>query len=576
VAERVDVCIVGSGFGGSISAFRLAELYAAAGQAPSVMVLERGPRHLHTDFRQSMDVDHLARVYGLIQGQGAQIVVGNGVGGGSNLYLAASLRSPSETFERRDHHPNDGPDRRMWPAQISRQALDPYYTRVEQALRVQRPTWKQVAKSGGLWAATLDRGGYTCDRVPLAIDLNRCIQAKWCHTGCIFAAKNSVITNYLASAEQLGVQVRPNYEAQLIRQSVSRPYRYIVTFAELDNEGANPTRQPTGRTIDVECKVLILAGGAMGNSPLLMRSRVNLPSLSTHLGKHLGINGDHIAAIEYDEQRVKDALGLPGFGQTYKGNHITTMTYDFWTGKPGASGDGTRFTLQEIYLSSLPHILYDDGRDPSGEPSWWGLQKKQGLSTFNNHIEILAMVEDTSDGEFFAAPQTGGTERPNAGPVWIGLFNYQLSDQTVRVREAADEAIKTVLQRSGLGRFMKFTFRTANASHPLGGCRMADSKDLGVVDHRNEVFGYEGLFCMDSSSIPTSLGVNPSLTISAVCERACEQLVARASDYGLPAKPAAFTAGVPGVYLGPHVQPVRSRSDRDVDAKVAHYSALYP
>jgi choline dehydrogenase-like flavoprotein len=156
--------------------------------------------------------------------------------------------------------------------------------------------------------------------------------------------------------------------------------------------------------------------------------------------------------------------------------------------------------------------------------------------------------------------------------VWIAPFRYELSDQTVQVREAADQAMQNVLARSGLGRFMKFTFRTANASHPLGGCRMADSADLGVVDHQNEVFGYEGLFCIDSSSIPTSLGVNPSLTISAVSERALDQLVQRAADYGLPAKPAGFAPGVPGVFLGPHETPVRRRSDRDVDAKVRSYA----
>jgi choline dehydrogenase-like flavoprotein len=296
----------------------------------------------------------------------------------------------------------------------------------------------------------------------------------------------------------------------------------MVHVSEIDNEGPNPTRQPSGNTFDVECKVLILAAGAMGNPPLLMRSRPNLPSLSDHVGKHLGINGDHIAAIEYDARRVRAALSLPGYGQIYKGNHITTMTYDFWVGKPGNQYDGTRFTLQEIFLSTLPHVLYDDGREPAGEPSWWGLQKKEALSTFNDHIEVLAMVEDTHDGEFFGVPPNGGHVRPNPGPVGVGLFNYQLSDQSLRVREAANDAIRSVVERNRLGRFMKFTFRTANASHPLGGCRMAESKDFGVVDHRNEVFGYEGLFCMDSSSIPTSLGVNPSLTISAVAERACE------------------------------------------------------
>jgi hypothetical protein len=101
---------------------------------------------------------------------------------------------------------------------------------------------------------------------------------------------------------------------------------------------------------------------------------------------------------------------------------------------------------------------------------------------------------------------------------------------------------------------------------------MADSKDYGVVDHRNEVFDNEGLFCIDSSAIPSSLGVNPSLTISAVSERAVAQLIDRAADYGLPAKPAGFAPGVPGVQLGPHTAPVRRRSDDAVDAKVRSYA----
>ena len=145
MAEQVDVLIVGSGFGGSITAFRLAELYHAAGGNPrSIVVLERGQRYKHNEFRQSMDIAHLSDVYNLVQGNGAQIVVANALGGGSNLYLAASIRAPTETFERRDKRPGDGPDRRMWPRAISRHSLDPYYARVERGLRVNRPTWNQV------------------------------------------------------------------------------------------------------------------------------------------------------------------------------------------------------------------------------------------------------------------------------------------------------------------------------------------------------------------------------------------------------------------------------------------------
>lgn len=144
MTQRVDVCIVGSGFGGSIAAWRLAELYRAADADPSIVVLERGPRYGHRDFKQSLDVNHLSDVYGLIQGQGAQVVLANLVGGGSNLYLAASLRAPSETFERTDTHPDDGPRRRMWPRELSRRTLNPFYARAEAALRVRQPTWRQV------------------------------------------------------------------------------------------------------------------------------------------------------------------------------------------------------------------------------------------------------------------------------------------------------------------------------------------------------------------------------------------------------------------------------------------------
>src|SRR3954465_2851391 len=331
MAERVDVCIVGSGFGGSISAFRLSELYRAAGvDAKNILVLEGGARYKHTAFPPSMPLDNLARVYNLIQSSGGagsvtapgpngvQVVTANAVGGGSNLYLAASLRSPQETFERRDHRADDGEDRRMWPKQISRKTLDPYYARAEAGLRVRRPTWNQVSKSGGLWAATLNAAGYTCDRVPLGIGPPPCVDAKWCHTGCIFGAKNTLNTNYLASAEAAGVRVRPNRQAEQIRRSSTAGYRYVVRASVIDNEGAAPTRQPTpGETDEIECKVLILAAGAMGNPPLLMRSREALPSLSNQLGHHLGVNGDHVAALEYDPKKIRELLKLPGYGQFY-------------------------------------------------------------------------------------------------------------------------------------------------------------------------------------------------------------------------------------------------------------------
>lgn len=572
MAERVDVCIVGSGFGGSITAWRLAELYRAAGaDSKNVVVLERGRRFEHTEFKQSMSIEHLSNVYNLIQsssGSGGQMVVANAVGGGSNLYLAASLRAPREIFERRDHNPADGPDRRMWPAEVSRAALNPYYARAERALRVRQPSWNEVSKSGGLWAATLNAAGHTCDRVPLAIDFGRCVDAKWCHTGCVFGAKNTLNTNYLHAAESAGVRVRQNRQVESVRRSTTDGYRYVVTASVMDNEGDNPTRAPvSGQSEEIECRVLVMAAGAMGTPPILMRSVQNgeLSSLSPRLGKHLGVNGDHVAAVEYDPKKIRDVLKLPGYGQFFKGKPITTMTYDWYAGRPGHENDGKRFSLQEIFLSSLTNFLYDDGREPEGEPSFWGLQKKQAVASWSDRIEILAMVEDTHDGEFYAvSPSGGGAEKPNAGPVTIGLFAYTMSEQSLAVRAEANKAIKSVVERRGLARFLSLTeTRGAYCAHPLGGARMAASKDMGVVNHLCEAFDNEGLFCIDSSAIPSSLGVNPSLTIAAVSERAAEGLVRRSKDLGLPAAPAGFKAGTtPPVHVGDRVVPPLPRRRR--------------
>jgi hypothetical protein len=441
--------------------------------------------------------------------------------------------------------------------------LNPYYALAERGLRVQRPTWDEVSKSGGLWAATLASQGYTCDRVPLAISEERCVNVKWCHTGCIFGAKNSLITNYLWAAENAGVQVRPNLQVEQITQSSSRPYRYFVQADVMDNEGTNPTRAPTGQQVQLECKVLVLAAGAMATPPLLLRSQPFLPALSDQVGKNLGVNGDHVAAIEFDPARVRSVLGLPGYNEFYKGKPITTMSYDWWVGRSGNAYDGTRFNLQEIFLSTLTNFLYDSGRTLPGGPSWWGLQKKQAIAHWANRIELLAMVEDTNDGTWYAPPPSGAAERPDAGPIAIGTFNYTMSEQSVAIRAAANQAMAQLAAYRGLGRFMALAeTQGVYCAHPLGGARMAETPDLGVVDDVGAVYGYEGLYCIDGSIVPTSLGVNPSLTISALTERCAKSLIARGADFGLPQRPATLQAGVPPEHVGERVVPKTARSRR--------------
>src|SRR3954463_14224028 len=96
MAERVDVLIAGTGFGGSIAAYRLAESYRAAGANPNaVVMLERGGDYGHLDYKQSMDLDHLSKVYRLVQGQGGQFVTANAVGGGADLHPPTQILAPN-------------------------------------------------------------------------------------------------------------------------------------------------------------------------------------------------------------------------------------------------------------------------------------------------------------------------------------------------------------------------------------------------------------------------------------------------------------------------------------------------
>ena len=234
------------------------------------------------------------------------------------------------------------------------------------------------------------------------------------------------------------------------------------------------------------------------------------------------------------------------------------MSYDHWVGKKGNAHDGTRFTLQEILLSQLTNFLYDDGRAPEGRAELVGA-REEALD-----LDLVAPHRDPGDGRgddgrrVLRAPRRAATATCSRTAARSGSASSTTRSPSSRRESArsADEAIRKIAERRGVGRFLKLTETNGvYASHPLGGARMADEPGFGVVDDAGEVFGSEGLFCMDSSIIPTSFGVNPSLSISAVCERAAAKLVARAADFDLPAPPPGLKHRPPGVHVGPRVKP---------------------
>ena len=149
MSETADVVVIGTGFGGSIPGY-----YLAAGGARVVM-LERGPRLAAEDFAQTFEIGVYTRIVDYIRGTGVDVTAGNCVGGSSVIYFAASLRAPTFVFERMGTL-----GRRLWPAAISRETLDPWYRRVEKILPVAQQRWKDVSYAGGVWAAACNRAGH--------------------------------------------------------------------------------------------------------------------------------------------------------------------------------------------------------------------------------------------------------------------------------------------------------------------------------------------------------------------------------------------------------------------------------
>ena len=340
MAERVDVCIVGSGFGGSISAWRLAELYRAADVDPkNILVLERGPRFKHTDFKQSMYIGHLERL------QPDPVHAGDGRPGRGRERGGRRL----EPLPRREHPraarrdlraPRSPPRRRPGAADVAEGAL-------AQGARPLLPTRRAgaarraAALEPGVEVGRPVGGDAECRQLratasPCAIDLELCQNVKWCHTGCIYGAKNTVNTNYLGAAEDAGVVVRPArrwsaFAAPRRTDTATSSRRRSST-----GRGRNPSRQPTGETEEIECKVLILAAGAMGEP-------ADPDALALGPGEPLGrwdaTSGSTATTSPRSirPQKIRDVLGLPGYGQFYKGRPITTMSYDFWHGRRAAS-----------------------------------------------------------------------------------------------------------------------------------------------------------------------------------------------------------------------------------------------
>ncbi|WP_030057300.1 FAD-dependent oxidoreductase [Streptomyces novaecaesareae] len=537
--ESTDVLIVGSGFGGAIAAYHL-----AAGGA-RVTVLERGP------WLEADDFDHdfllgssYTRIFDFVVGDGMSLLGGNCVGGGSVVYFAAMPRAPRFVFDRQGSI-----GRRMWPAAIDRDVLDPWYDRVVEALPITQQDWNDVTYAGGLFAAACEHAGRTANPVPAAIDRAKCTNCNWMMSGCRFDAKRSLLLNYLPAALAHGAEIRPLHEVQHLARTDDGGYR--VHYNVIDD---TDYRVHVGSgTIDA--KIVVLAAGAGATPVILQRSEATLGTMPHAVGRYFSGNGERLNTAVVNEDRARDLLGLKrADGRAFRANQIGKgPVVASWDNLDGSLPEHSRFSLEQLYFPPGFGTILAQVPDATG-PSWFGVEKKELVRQWQSWLTVFTMVEDDNEGVFGPPPPTGNAARISQQMLGRGTISYRPTANTLRGWAESDAVVKDILERDGLARVMPWTNDLVGAYtvHPLASCRIGDDPQTSALDDRQELRNHPGIFVTDGSAVPGALTVNPALTISALAERAIPGIVRAAQErgvdvrYGAPS-PDGGTSGRRGV-----------------------------
>src|SRR5881397_2920575 len=232
---QTDVLVIGTGFGAAAPALRLAQAGA------KVVMIEKGPRVQTADFRQTSDPKYVLKYLKGTPGDNLKLTYAEALGGGSGFYEMISLRAPSLAFEQLD---DDG--RLLWPADVDRRSLDPYYDLAERMLHVSQIPVEEIPKTGLVFAHLMRNLGYSVDRCRYAV--RGCQGSGFCVTGCVYGAKQSLFLNYLPQAVAAGAEIATDVEAIAIQPIApvrwrvgaalrDVPYRYRVT-ARRRSDGA--------------------------------------------------------------------------------------------------------------------------------------------------------------------------------------------------------------------------------------------------------------------------------------------------------------------------------------------------
>lgn len=519
MAEHFDVIVIGTGFGGAISACRLAQAGA------KVLILERGrrwnpetyPRKLGDPWFYWHEQPHKhngwldVRLF-----KGMAVAQGAGVGGGSLCYSSVVMEADAERF-------TEG-----WPPEITYDELKPYYARVCEML-VPRPIPEgQRTRRFRLLEQAAEKLGYgdRVESVPLAIrfdpeyryDLHDPIDAKHskpfvnaqgvrqgtcvhlgnCDIGCDVQAKNTLDLNYIPAAEASGADLRTLHRVRSIAPLGSG---YEVSWDAIDQEDLRPGSARADK--------VIVAAGSLGSTEILLRSRDEhrtLPEISRQLGVHWSCNANFLTPATYPREVPVEQ----GIGPTISAG------LNFMDGKI----DGQRFFVED---DGFPNLLLNAlGAATAGRGGRLAGQLREhlsrGLDEKNPQRQVMIWLGeglDAADGRLSLARQFPQLWKRELDLAWDVSRSKPVIDAILATHRRLTEAGGGKLHIPPYWKRLQGLITV----HPLGGYPMGRDASDGVVDHRGQVFGYPNLYVADGAILPRPTGRNPSMTIGALAER---------------------------------------------------------
>lgn len=526
-----DVVVVGSGYGGGVSASRLSR----AGQR--VCVIERGrevpaggfPARLPELRRElqlsggTMRSGSKTGLYDFRIGADIHVLVGCGLGGGSLVNAGVALRPDARVFADA-----------TWPDAINKDGLlDLGFERAEAMLR--------PARYGNAAALTkyraLETAGAAFGRATVASPVTvsfedtenaagvtqaACTLCGDCCSGCNVGAKNTVAATYLPDARAHGAEIFTELTVDYIEK---RDGGWRVHFA--------PSGDKNGEARHVDARSVVLAAGTLGSTEILLRSRDQGLKCSDRLGTRFSANGDIIAFALGGSERV-NAIGV-GEPPKFDGDTVGACV----AGQielPDEKDLDRGMIIEEGVLPSalaplLPVFFISGGRILGAAQS---LIKGVYQGPLSHLRTFFVVSHDDADGRLVLDDGRLKVRWPN------------VAEQPVYKR--VDEALTKVADTVG-GRYIKSPLAatsmgvTPATAHPLGGCGMGEDARRGVVNHKCQVFAdtngedvHDGLYVCDGAVIPRSIGCNPLLTITALTERAMVHL-ARDHNLGFDTEP---------------------------------------